>query len=164
MNELKPGVGRAGFLAGGSTGESLYSSFEDIHISYFISWLLDHFLHLKGRKASLSWGLLTDSSHDYLEFTWMIQNALSRLRSAAQQPQFHMLINSPLPSSVAFIDARCWDVNSFGGHDSAHLVPLSSSGRMHYCSTEQHSRVSHTDGEEQTSEYILSGFVYMRLV
>ena len=72
MNELKPGVGRAGFLAGSSKAESLYSSLEDIHISYFISWLLDHFLHFKGRKASLSWVLLTDSSHDYLEFTWMI--------------------------------------------------------------------------------------------
>lgn len=72
MNELKPGVGRAGFLAGSSTGESLYLSFEDIHISYFISWLLGHFLHLKGRKASLSWVLLTGSSHDYLEFTWVI--------------------------------------------------------------------------------------------
>jgi len=72
MNELKPGVGRAGFLAGSSKKESLYSSLEDIHISYFISWLLDHFLHLKRRKASLSWVLLTDSSHDNIEFTWMI--------------------------------------------------------------------------------------------
>ena len=37
--------------------ENLFT-FEDIHISYFVSWLLDHFLHLKGRKASFSWVLL----------------------------------------------------------------------------------------------------------